>query len=73
MPGPLEAGRIGIGLAIDQVGGNGVDDLQQAAVLATLEADGKSRVRVIPLLSEIVRDREVVQPEKGVRDFSLRR
>src|SRR5882757_1974852 len=64
VPGLLEAGCIGIGLAIDQIGGNGVDDLQQAAVLAILETDGKSRIRIIPLLSEKVGDRKVVQIEK---------
>jgi hypothetical protein len=32
--------------------------------LATLEANGKSRVRIIPLLSEKVGDRKVVQVEK---------
>ena len=64
VPRLLEAGCIGIRLAIDQVGGNGIDDLQQAAVLATLEANGKSRIRIIPLLSEKVGDRKVVQIEK---------
>ena len=43
MPRLLEAGRIGIRLAIDQIGGNRIDDLQQAAVLAALEANGKAR------------------------------
>ncbi len=69
MPRLLEAGRIGIRLAVDQVGGNGVDDLQQAAISAALEADRKSRVRIIPRLPEIMRDRKVVQGEKE-RKFS---
>ena len=64
MPRLLESGGIGIRLAIDQVGGNGVDDLQQTAILAVLEANGKSRIRIIPLLSEIVGDRKIVQVEK---------
>ena len=64
VPRLLEAGCIGIRLAVDQVGGNGIDDLQQTAVLATLEANGKSQIRIIPLLSEKVGDRKVVQIEK---------
>ncbi len=64
VPRPLEAGRVGIRLAVDQVGGNGVDDLQQTAISAALEADRKSRVRIIPRLPEVVRDRKVVQGEK---------
>src|SRR5262249_44703215 len=62
--GLLESRRIGVRLAIDQVRRNGVDDLQQTTVLAALEADGESRVRIVSLPSEIVRDRKTVQLEK---------
>src|SRR6202020_1774445 len=64
VPRLLKSGCIGIRLAIDQIGGNRGDDLQQAAVLAILEANGKSRIRVIPLLSEKVGDGKIVQIEK---------
>jgi hypothetical protein len=60
----LEPGRIGIRVGIDQVRRYGVDDLQQAAILAALEMNGKPRVRIISPLSEIVRDRKIVQLEK---------
>ena len=64
MPRPLKARRIGVGLVIDQVGGNGVHDLQEAAVLAALEVDGEARIGILRPLPQIVGYRKFFEAEK---------
>ena len=70
MPRPLEAGRVGVGLAVDQVGGDWTHDLQQAAVLAAVEVDREARIRVFRALPQVVGDRQVIETEKDVRGWS---
>ena len=65
MPRPLKARRVGVGLAIDQVGGNGVDDLQETAVLAALEIDGEARIGVLRALPQIVGYRKLIEAEEA--------
>ena len=57
----LEAGRIGVRLAVDHVRRNGMDDLQQTAVLASVEIDREARIRVLRSLPQVVGNRQFMQ------------
>jgi hypothetical protein len=64
MPRSLKARRIGVGLAIDHVGRNGVHDLQETAVLAVLEVDGEARIGVLRAFPQIVGNRKFIEAEE---------
>ena len=64
MAGLLKARRVGIRLRIDELGRHGVDDLEEPATLANLEAEREARIGLARVAPEMMGNRHALEQQR---------